>query len=90
MARHANPVAKVSPKVTFPAIVVLALTTVATFFAAITPQMLAGLGQWAVPLALICGLVAQFITGYLKSDPARVDTQETTSPLDAVASVQAE
>lgn len=82
MAKHVNPEGLVSPKVSFPAMVVLALTAVATFLAGINPEMLAGLGQWAVPLAMFAGLLAQLITGYLKADPARAEASPQAEVAD--------
>lgn len=71
--------ARLSPKVSAPAIVVLALTALTSFLAGITPDMLGGLGPWATPVGLGLALLAQTITGYLKSDPAR----EPSPPAEA-------
>lgn len=64
---------KLSPKVTWPFYVGALLTALATFLAAITPDMLSFAGQFAVPLVLALGVLAQAITGYLKEDPLRHD-----------------
>lgn len=62
---------KVSPKVLAGVAATIFLAAVATFLAAITPEMLTGIGVYAVPAALGIGALAQGITGYLKGDPAR-------------------
>lgn len=60
-----------SPKVLWPLIVGVALTALAAALAAVTPEMLAGLGPFAVPAALGLLAAGQYITGYLKRDPLR-------------------
>jgi hypothetical protein len=62
---------KISPKVIAGVAATIALTALATFLAAISPDMLTGLGAFAVPAALGIGALAQGISGYLKGDPAR-------------------
>lgn len=61
----------VSPKVTAGALVGVVLTVLVAVIAAVTPDMLAGLGAWGV--LIFAGLVAlgQAITAYLKRDPLR-------------------
>ncbi|AHB31635.1 hypothetical protein ArV2_gp22 [Arthrobacter phage vB_ArS-ArV2] len=65
-----------SPKVMWPLIVGLALTALAAALAAVTPDMLAGLGPFAVPAALGLLAAGQYITGYLKRDPLREAGQQ--------------
>ena len=71
----------VSPKVFWPVLVGLALTFLGAALAAITPETLAGLGAFAVPLSLGLGAVAQAITGYLKSDELRAIGVEATAAI---------
>ena len=61
----------ISPKVFWPVIVGLVLTFVGTFLAAVTPDMLNGLGAFAVPMSMALTAVAQGITAYLKKDELR-------------------
>lgn len=67
---------QLSPKVLWPLLVGLVLTAVAAALAAVTPEMLAGLGPFAVPAALGLLAAGQYITGYLKRDPLRDAGQE--------------
>ena len=71
----------ISPKVYWPLVVGVALTFIATFLAAVTPDMLTALGAFAVPMALALGAVAQNLTGYLKSDRLRVIGVEATAAI---------
>lgn len=61
----------ISPKVFWPVFVGLVLTFVGTFLAAVTPEMLSGLGAFAVPMSMALTAVAQGITAYLKKDELR-------------------
>lgn len=61
----------ISPKVYWPMFVGLVLTFLASFLAAVTPDMLGALGPFAVPMALALGAVAQAVTGYMKGDELR-------------------
>lgn len=61
----------ISPKVFWPLVVGVGLTFVASFLAALTPDMLAVLGPFAVPTAISLGVVAQTLTAYMKSDELR-------------------
>ncbi|WP_285240048.1 hypothetical protein [Pseudarthrobacter sp. MEB009] len=65
-----------SPKVLWPLLVGLVLTALAAALAAVTPDMLAGLGPFAVPVALGLLAAGQYITGYLKRDPLRDTGQQ--------------
>ena len=69
----------ISPKVFWPVVVGLLLTFVGTFLAAVTPDMLTGLGPFAVPMSLALGAVAQGITAYLKKDELREIGVEATA-----------
>ena len=69
----------ISPKVFWPVVVGLVLTFVGTFLAAITPDMLSGLGAFAVPMAMALTAVAQGITAYLKRDELRDIGAEATA-----------
>ena len=62
---------QVSPKVLWPLLLGLFLTALAAALAAVTPEMLAALGPFAVPAALGLLAAGQYITGYLKRDPLR-------------------
>ncbi|WP_286737671.1 hypothetical protein [Kocuria sp. UBA1838] len=75
----------VSPKVFWPLVVGLGLTFVATFLAAVTPEMLSVLGPFAVPMATSLVSVAGVITGWLKSDHLRVIGSEATAAILPVA-----
>lgn len=61
----------ISPKVFWPVVVGLTLTFLGSFLAALTPDMLTGLGPFAVPMSLALGAVAQGLTAYLKRDELR-------------------
>lgn len=61
----------ISPKVFWPLVVAVVLTFLSTFLAAVTPQMLSGLGELAFPMGLALGAVSQVITAYMKSDELR-------------------
>ena len=61
----------VSPKVTWPAVAMVGATLLVAFLTGITPDMLVGLGQWAVPVFMAIGSGVGILTGYLKSDPLR-------------------
>lgn len=69
----------VSPKVFWPLVVGVGLTFVATFLAAITPDMLSALGPFAVPAATSLVSVAAVITGWLKTDKLREIGAEATA-----------
>lgn len=62
---------KVSPKVLWPLLVGIALTALAAALSALTPEVLAALGPYALPVSLGAAAAAQYITGYFKKDPAR-------------------
>ncbi|MBK4119739.1 hypothetical protein [Kocuria rhizophila] len=61
----------ISPKVFWSVVVGLTLTFLGSFLAALTPDMLTGLGPFAVPMSLALGAVAQGLTAYLKRDELR-------------------
>ena len=69
----------ISPKVFWRVVVGRLLTFVGTFLAAVTPDMLTGLGPFAVPMSLALGAVAQGITAYLKKDELREIGVEATA-----------
>lgn len=69
----------ISPKVFWPVLVGLALTFVGSFLAAVTPDMLTGLGAFAVPMSMALTAVAQGITAYLKHDELRTIGVEATA-----------
>lgn len=69
----------VSPKVFWPLVVGVGLTFVATFLAAVTPDMLSALGPFAVPAATSLVSVAAVITGWLKTDKLREIGAEATA-----------
>lgn len=69
----------ISPKVFWPVFVGLILTFVGTFLAAVTPEMLTGLGAFAVPMSMALTAVAQGITAYLKTDQLREIGVEATA-----------
>ena len=72
----------ISPKVFWPLVVALVLTFAASFLAAVTPEMLASLGPFAVPAAISLTAVANVIAGYLKSDELRdIGVQATAAVL---------
>lgn len=74
----------ISPKVFWPVVVGLILTFLGTFLAAVTPEMLTGLGVYAVPMSLALGAVAQGITAYLKKDQLRdIGVEATAAVLPA-------
>lgn len=74
----------ISPKVFWPGVVGLVLTFAGTFLAAVTPDMLSGLGAFAVPMAMALTAVAQVITAYLKADQLRdIGVQATAAVLPA-------
>lgn len=74
----------ISPKVFWPVFVGLVLTFVGTFLAAVTPEMLSGLGAFAVPMSMALTAVAQGITAYLKTDQLRdIGVQATAAVLPA-------
>ena len=74
----------ISPKVFWSGFVGLVLTFVGTFLAAVTPEMLSGLGVFAVPMAMALTAVAQVITAYLKTDQLRdIGVQATAAVLPA-------
>lgn len=77
----------ISPKVFWPVVVGLLLTFVGTFLAAVTPDMLTGLGPFAVPMSLALGAVAQGITAYLKKDELREIGVEATAAVLPAAPV---
>ncbi|UKH48317.1 membrane protein [Arthrobacter phage Lilmac1015] len=68
----------ISPKVLVSLAVGLALTALSAALAAITPETLADLGPYAVPVALGAAAAGQALAGYMKRDPAR-----TGAPLPA-------
>ncbi|QKY79794.1 membrane protein [Arthrobacter phage Bumble] len=61
----------ISPKVLVALLVGLGLTGLTAVLSAITPEMLSGLGPFALPVALGIAAIAQGLAGYLKRDPAR-------------------
>lgn len=61
----------VSPKVSRPAWAVLALAALASILEAVTPEMLAFLGDWKGAAYLLVGVLLQFVVGYKAPDPAR-------------------
>ena len=69
----------VSPKVFWPLVVGVGLTFVATFLAAVTPDMLSALGPFAVPAATSLVSVSAVITGWLKTDKLREIGAEATA-----------
>ncbi|MBS6031495.1 MAG: hypothetical protein KH989_12570 [Kocuria rhizophila] len=74
----------ISPKVFWPVLVGLALTFVGSFLAAVTPDMLTGLGAFAVPMSMALTAVAQGITAYLKTDQLRnIGVEATAAVLPA-------
>lgn len=78
----------ISPKVFWSGVVGLVLTFVGTFLAAVTPDMLSGLGAFAVPMAVALTAVAQVITAYLKTDQLRdIGVQATAAVLPAPPTV---
>lgn len=78
----------ISPKVFWSGVVGLVLTFVGTFLAAVTPDMLSGLGVFAVPMAMALTAVAQVITAYLKTDQLRdIGVQATAAVLPAPPTV---
>ena len=78
----------ISPKVFWPVVVGLALTFLGTFLAAVTPDMLNGLGVYAVPMSMALTAVAQGITAYLKKDQLReIGVEATAAVLPAAPTV---
>ena len=78
----------ISPKVFWPGVIGLVLTFVGTFLAAVTPEMLSGLGAFAVPMAMALTAVAQVITAYLKRDELRdIGVEATAAVLPAPPAV---
>ena len=77
----------ISPKVFWSGFVGLVLTFVGTFLAAVTPEMLSGLGVFAVPMAMALTAVAQVITAYLKKDELREIGVEATAAVLPAAPV---
>lgn len=78
MAKHvAIRTSAVSPKVSRPALLLLALAALTAFLSGITPDMLAFLGPWAGPTFLALGAVIQFLSGYAIKDPARTGEPPT-------------
>lgn len=80
----------VSPKVFWPLVVGVGLTFVATFLAAVTPDMLSALGPFAVPAATSLVSVAAVITGWLKTDKLReigADATAATVPVTPTSDV---
>ena len=78
----------ISPKVFWPVVVGLILTFVGTFLAAVTPEMLTGLGVYAVPMSMALTAVAQGITAYLKKDQLReIGVEATAAVLPAPPTV---
>lgn len=75
----------VSPKVFWPLVVGIALTFVATFLAAVTPDMLSSLGPFAVPMATSLVSMAAVITGWLKNDSLRSIGSDATAAILPVA-----
>ena len=75
----------VSPKVFWPLVVGVGMTFVATFLAAVTPDMLSALGPFAVPAATSLVSVAAVITGWLKTDKLREIGAEATAATVPVA-----
>lgn len=72
----------VSPKVSRPAWAVLALAALASILEAVTPEMLAFLGDWKGAAYLVVGVVLQFVVGYKAPDPAREGgTPTETAPV---------
>lgn len=63
--------AAVSPKVSRPAWVALLLAALTGILGALTPDMFAGLGDFAGPTFLVVGAVLQAVIGFLANDPAR-------------------
>lgn len=74
----------VSPKVFWPLVVGLGLSFLASFLAAVTPDMLAALGPFAVPMATALVSVASVLTAYLKRDELRDIGVEATAAVLAV------
>jgi hypothetical protein len=66
-----------------------ALVVVVAFLSAIPSAAFAGLGIWAVPASTAVASLVNFLSGYLKADPAREPTviQETAiaAPVDPEA-----
>lgn len=78
----------ISPKVFWPVVVGLTLTFLGSFLAALTPDMLTGLGPFAVPMSLALGAVAQGLTAYLKRDELRdIGVEATAAVLPAPPTV---
>lgn len=78
----------ISPKVFWPVVVGLTLTFLGSFLAALTPDMLTGLGPFAVPMSLALGAVAQGLTAYLKRDELRdIGVDATAAVLPAPPTV---
>lgn len=70
--------AAISPKVLWSFLVGLALTATAAALSAVTPETLSALGPYALPVALGVAAGAQYLTGYLKRDPARTGAAPET------------
>lgn len=68
--------AAVSPKVSRPAWVALLLAALTGILGALTPDMFAGLGDFAGPVFLVVGSILQAVIGYFTNDPARKDAPE--------------
>lgn len=78
----------ISPKVFWPVVVGLTLTFLGSFLAALTPDMLTGMGPFAVPMSLALGAVAQGLTAYLKRDELRdIGVDATAAVLPAPPTV---
>ena len=77
--KSADP-AKISPKVTKPAYLVLLISVLTAGLAGITPDMLDFLGPWAGPVYMAVGAIIQFLAGYKVKDPAR--TGDPTTPAE--------
>lgn len=81
---------QISPKVFYPLVVGLALTFLSSLLAAVTPDMLAALGPFAVPTATALVATAGVLTGYLKRDELRDIGVEATAAILPDAPVTSE
>lgn len=84
-AQKAADPAKLSPKVTKPAYLVLLIAVLSAGLAGITPDMLDFLGAWAGPAYMAVGAVIQFLAGWKTNDPSRTGDPEAPKPGDVEA-----
>lgn len=66
-----DPAKVISPKVIASLIVSAGLIVVGAMLLAITPEMFAGLGQWAPVVFAGVVTLGNLIAGYVKNDPLR-------------------